>query len=474
MATNESQMFALLIGIDNYSQTRLPDGSYYPHLGGCVHDISLVEQTLRERLRVPAENILKLTAANTAAGTPLEPAAKLPTYENLVKAFKEVTALAQKGDQLYIHYSGHGGRSVTMFPKLKGEAGLDESLVPTDIGANGACYLRDIELAYLIKAMSDKGLLVTMVLDSCHSGGATRGEAGASVRGITSIDTTKPPKTSQVATLNKLNAFVKGLPSQGATRAVTAISGWGLPTPPGFVLLAACRANELANEYAFNGVERNGALTYWLLDALKGTGGGYTYRMLYNRVVAQVHAKFVSQTPQLEGDANRELFGGAIVAVPASVNVLKVDLAQNRIQLNTGLSQGLGAGAQFAVFPADTKDFTDAATRLAVVELADPDATETWAKIVEPIAAHKIEVGSQAVLLGVSIRLRGRVRLTEQEEEKSVATVKQKAALNSIADEITRPDATGQEKWIRLAEKHEPADFPNRCQPAGRIRNLGR
>ena len=54
-----------------------------------------------------------------------------------------------------------------------------------DIGKLDARYLRDVELAHLLSAMVAKGLVVTVVLDSCHSGGATRGtdEAGVAPRG---------------------------------------------------------------------------------------------------------------------------------------------------------------------------------------------------------------------------------------------------------------------------------------------------
>lgn len=39
MTTESSNMWALLIGIDCYLPNRLPDGSYYPSLRGCVRDI---------------------------------------------------------------------------------------------------------------------------------------------------------------------------------------------------------------------------------------------------------------------------------------------------------------------------------------------------------------------------------------------------------------------------------------------------
>lgn len=449
------KLFALLIGIDRYMPNKLPDGSYYPDLGGCVRDISHIEQMLRSTLGLTDDRIFKFTASVLTDGTSPEPVGQRPTYANMVAAFKNVTALAQPGDQVYIHYSGHGGRSPTMFPELKGKNGLDESLVPTDIGNSEARYLRDVEMSHLIKAMSDRGLLVTMVLDSCHSGGATRGLGGGAVRGISSVDTTERPIDSLVASKDELSQTWLGVTS-GKTRSVNVASGW-MPEMKGYVLLAACRANELANEYAFDGQERNGALTYWLLDALKQNGSGLTYRMLYNRIVAKVHAKFVEQTPQLEGEGNREIFGSDRMQSQSAINVLKVDPAKKRLLLNTGRTQGVSKGTQFAVYPAGA-DFNKTDERLAIVELDDPKETETWANIVQQLREGDIQEGAQALLLGVGIRMRGRVRLVRQEN--LPPAVNQESPLQRLQDEINKDEGTqNQNKWVRLSNEGEEADL---------------
>jgi|GEM_PF-172128 len=448
------KLYALLIGIDRYIPNELPDGSYYPDLGGCVRDISHVEQMLRRTLSLTDDRIFKFTASVLTDGKSPEPASQRPTYENIVAAFKNVTALAQPGDQVYIHYSGHGGRSPTMFPELKGQNGLDESLVPTDIGNSEARYLRDVEMSHLLKAMSDKGLLVTLVLDSCHSGGATRGMSGG-VRGISSVDTTRRPTDSLVASREELSQTWRDM-AHGKTRSINTASGW-FPEMKGYVLLAACRANELANEYAFDGNQRNGALTYWLLDALKQSGSGLTYRMLYNRIVAKVHAKFVEQTPQLEGEGNREVFGSNQVQSRYAVNVLKVDPSKKRLLLNTGRTQGVSKGTQFAVYPANA-DLTKMDARVAVVELDDPKETETWANIVQQLREGDIQEGAQAVLLGVGIRMRGRVRLVRQNN--LPPGVDQESPLQKLSDEITKDEVTAnQNKWVRLTADDEEADL---------------
>jgi hypothetical protein len=453
------KLYALLIGIDYYLPNELPGGGTYPSLGGCVRDINHVEKMLRDTLGLTDERIIKLTATNTKLSgqqEPPEPKEQWPTYENMVGAFKNLTALAQPGDQVYVHYSGHGGRSSTMFPKLKGEKGLDESLVPLDIGAPGTRYLRDLEMSHLIKAMTGKGLLVTLILDSCHSGGATRGGVeGAAVRGIPTIDTRKPPQDSLVAPLEELaRTWSESTPSN--TRSVSAPSGW-LPEQKGYVMLAACRANELANEFPFDGKERNGALTYWLLDALKQNGPGFTYRMLYNRIMAKVHAKFVDQTPQLEGEGNREVFGSDQVQSQFAVNVLKVEPGGNRVLLNTGKVQGLGKGAQFAIYPGNA-DISQMEGRLALAELEDSGNTDSWAKITERIAAGDIQEGAQAVLVSVGVRMRGRVRLASRDGLPE--GVDQQTALQRLENEITKGAGQGTAStWVRLATKDEATDF---------------
>ena len=203
---NSTNLHALLIGIDYYFPNTLEGGVYYPSLGGCVRDINHVEDFLLTFMKIPKQNILKLTSSinNGQDNKPLEPPEKWPTYQNIIAMFDKITERSQPGDQVYIHYSGHGGRVNTAIPKVKGENAFDETLVPTDIGNPGTCYLRDIEMMGILKKMVEKKLTVTLVLDSCHSGGATRGRGGATVRGTNIIDTASRPQNSLLAHIDEL------------------------------------------------------------------------------------------------------------------------------------------------------------------------------------------------------------------------------------------------------------------------------
>ena len=207
-----SDLFALLIAIDNYFELPLPDGSYYPKLGGCVRDVNHVYAFLTDKSRIglSEDHIIRLSASIGAGAEPPEPRSQWPTYVNMVMAFKQVTAMARPGDQVYIHYSGHGGRTVTAYPEIKGANGVDEGLVPLDIGDPNSQYLRDIEMHTLIQNLVDKGVVLTVVFDCCHSGGATRaltqGTNGARARGIGKVDTTVRPLQPLVAPLDDLAA----------------------------------------------------------------------------------------------------------------------------------------------------------------------------------------------------------------------------------------------------------------------------
>ena len=399
-------LYALLIGVDFYFPGQLPDGSYYPNLDGCVRDVERVEAFLKERLGLTEDRMLKLTITQDAGGSPIEPPARWPTYENMVASFTQLTALAAAGDQVYIHYSGHGGRATTLFPTLKGPKGIDETLVPTNIHHSQARHLRDVELAHLVQIMVEKGLLVTLVLDSCHAGGAVRGLGGARVRGIAATDRRVPPVESAVASITDLIATWEAAAGPHSRNLKTG-SGW-LIEPRGYTLLAACRGNELANEFPFDGYDYQGALTYWLLDALRQLGPGLTYKMLHERILAKIHSQFEQQTPQLQGERDRVVFGSTQVQPYFATTVL--DVESGRIRLETGQVYGLRKGAQFAIYPPGA-NITDSTQRLALAELTTLGATESWAIIHHQQRATPIEQGAQAVVLDTAnINLQRSVR----------------------------------------------------------------
>ena len=411
-------LYALLIGIDYYEPNQL-----YKSLKGAVRDINLVDAFLTETLNIPVERIRKLISPRSKEDTALQEARSAreqdPTYENIVNAFKDITEVAKPGEQVYIHYSGHGGNPPTVYSNLKqGSEQKDEGLVPMDIGDTPeGRYLRDVEMTTLLKRMTNKGLIVTVVLDSCNSGGATRGDA--EIRSTDQPDILLRTHESLVAPLEELERNWLELTRDQA------IGVAGLPQAREYVLLAACRPNEYAYEYAVNGgTERHGALTYWMVDTLTSvatSGQPLTYKLLHDRVNAQIQSKFPQQIPMILGESDRRVFGSDIWSTPFTVGVIRV-VSETQITLNAGQAQGLSKGTRFSIYPFKTTDFTDKASQVAIVELTRVDASESTAKVLKPeeggIAVNgKLEPGAPAIMVSAPVDLIQRVRFTDNKVE---------------------------------------------------------
>ncbi len=418
-------IYALLIGIDGYNPNRL-----YKNLKGAVRDINLVGSYLLETLKIPAERVFKLTSPNPEVAETIETKDPEPTYENIVATFNAITEIAQPGEQVYIYYSGHGGRATTIYPELKGADQNDEGIVPMDVGDREGRYLRDVELTTLLKRMTDKGLIVTVILDSCHSGGTTRGDAA--IRGGPETDTAQRDKESSVAPRKELIENWQAVTGEGGDIA------W-VPPLNNYVLLAACRPHELAYEYAFDGKERHGALTYWLIQTLATSSTGLSFRKLYDRLCAQIQSKFPQQLPMLLGDGTRAVFGNETLPTHYSVIVSSVDSNQKQVTLNAGLAHGLSSGTRFAIYPLNATDFSNRQQQLVIVELEDVQASRSVARILEPKEGGigvletneggievrekeggdvrgKIEPGAPAVMVSAPVALVRRVRLFDKKE----------------------------------------------------------
>lgn len=453
----DNHLYALLIGVNCYCPNRLSDGSSYKNLEGAVNDIDSTEAFLKERLQVSDDKIWKLTASNPNPylRQPIEPPEKLPTYENMVAAFKAITQMAQPGDRIYIHYSGHGGQTKTAYPEVKGTDGIDESLVPVNIGQIDESgkptsrYLRDLELAALLKAMVDKELVVTVVLDSCHSGGAARSDA--EIRGLDVIDETPRPVTSDVADREQLIAGWQSLTGDAEGRG---LSGW-LPPSNDYVLLAACRPHEKAFETIFNRAtgRKHGVLTYFMLQALEKGYAGLTYKDLYDEIGARIYSKCLQQVPMLLGVGDRLLFGIDRDRGESGIPVIKVNLANHQVTIQTGQASGIRRGVQFAIYSKGIRDFTSTETRLATAEAVHYSATEVQCKL-EPIPDQRdVELGDQAVLISPPAQLVRQVCLLPQAEVRTqgMATPSTISAQQDMACEAIRRSIP-EKGWVELID----------------------
>ena len=140
---------ALLIGINNYRSV--------PGLQGSVNDVETMREVLVTRWGFAPSNIKVMTdEAATRAG--------------ILAALEELVAEAGPNDTVYFHYSGHGSQ----VKDLNGDEpdGLDETIVPQDGRSPNVPDIVDDELDALFARLKTPNAVI--VLDSCHSGTATR------------------------------------------------------------------------------------------------------------------------------------------------------------------------------------------------------------------------------------------------------------------------------------------------------------
>jgi hypothetical protein len=138
---------------------------------------------------------------------------------------------------------------------------------------------------------------------------------------------------------------------------------------------------------------------------------------------------------------------------------MEVDMANGRILLNTGQAQGIRNGARFAVYPPASTEFNSTEKRLALVEVQERGAVNSWAKSITNYDRGVIEKGAQAVLIDpVDIRLKRMIRLVYQDTITIPPTINntQKESLDQIRN-IMIQEGKG---FLELAsEDKDKADF---------------
>lgn len=402
MADTNVNKWAVLIGVDYYISGTARENIHFHNLKGCVEDVNQVEGYLRSSLSVQDPYMYRLTATTPdgAHEEPVEPHSQWPTYDNIINALQEITQKAKPSDLVYIHYSGHGARVGTIFSEWKSN-NIDEALVPTDIACGGR-YIRDVEIAYLLQKMTDKKLVVTVVLDCCHSGGANRGPKPDSnqitVRGVGEEDTRKLESDRSVFSEEQLQT-VWNKPAYGTERAVKVEHHWLLGAR-GYAFLAACRSIEYACEIQFDD-RVQGLLTHYLIETLKASSQALTYRTLWDIVAPKVREHNKNQNMVLGGEGDRLFFSADQLELVYAATLTEVreeeEEGKTVVRLSAGEAHGILVDIGFDVWPKTCSDFR-ASERIAQLRVTKVDDVTSDAEVVawHNASGRKLEPGCRA------------------------------------------------------------------------------
>jgi hypothetical protein len=277
LAQSTPRKLALLIGINNYQTTGISS------LKGCETDVELQREILVHRFGFNPKDILTVTGSTEIK----------PTRAGIIQAVEEhLIKQAKPGDVAVLHFSGHGSRVINPY-NISGDdrQKLNSTFVPSDRTKSQAGTeetVSDIMGATLFLWMSATSTEnLTVVLDSCHSGGGKRGNLT-----IRSIGGGEQPSAEEKEYhrqwLSKLGIsqekFIESR-NRGVAKGI---------------VIASAAANQYAADTPFDGFDA-GAFTYTLTQYLwQQTGNRAAETVLANVSRTTTRISSSQQIPEME------------------------------------------------------------------------------------------------------------------------------------------------------------------------------
>ncbi|KAJ7925390.1 caspase domain-containing protein [Mycena leptocephala] len=342
-----STVFALIIGIDDYIAPGIRN------LGGCVNDAEAFKKFLLDHreghgLGVPSTNLLFLKNAEATRSRIIEAFKTHFTHNDRIPENGEATMI--------LFFAGHGGR-VSAPGNLMASDEQVETICPHDertYGPSGDYVhgIPDYILGWLLHELSQtKGRNITVILDSCHSGGLARESDDDEA-------TSRTPGPSEQPIPLDLDHDLWEKNQQVYTQWYETSPSVILQSAPSHVLLAACREDETAKEcqilyHADVKPQTRGRFTVELINSLRCTDpplNDTTYDELLKRL-----PKLKEQNPHCGGrNSDQLVFTRRHPAAGVRPMLLTIENVLDRpdpvISISMGSVRGVVKGTFFSVY----------------------------------------------------------------------------------------------------------------------------
>ncbi len=361
---------ALIIGVGDYKDEKIRD------LKGSPEDAKRFYSLLtnKDSYQFPAENVCMLLD---------EQASK----QNVINAFKKRLIEPAKQDDIAVFYFAGHGSQITDLNNDEAD-NMDETLVMYDSRLDNKLDLVDDEFYSLITQLYAKTRNVSIFLDSCNSGTATRGKYVS--RFIEPL-ILKPTDMLQPELQQQ---------SRGMGDSSTEVFSESMP---GLVIFTAASDGTSAIERSARGVFTDAVLSTFT----PASATPMTYLQASRQIPALVNATESSQKPYFQGNLEQFIFSSEHIKKPHSWEITKIEDAKkdDGIHLSGTPLPGLDAGAELRVFPgtvsgSDTRDLKKSKGTLVIDSMSGLNAKGHMNSIIKN--ADKIAVGDFAVLISPS------------------------------------------------------------------------
>lgn len=432
-----SRKLALLVGIDGYyKNSKIEDHDWWNlHTTG---DVEIIASALVSKFGFKPEDIKVLSDKPVKIGDKtINPTdSTKPTRDNIVNAFRShLTKQASDGDIVYFHFSGHGqqvpdddknGPNPMVGDELDG---MDESIIPIDYVSqtDPSKNIRDDEIGTLLDELSaKKPANVTITLDSCFSGTATRGKIarGADWKG-------KPVDRK----------MIKGSDESAADFVTRGGRSRGGNGEQNYVFLSAASQYQTAKEKTENQIEY-GAFSYALAKAMEKADDKTTYRDLFQTLNDQITQERRDQNPQIEGSQLDKIVMKDGALPPQKF--VNVKFSEKGIPfLAAGKLQGMTSGSKFNLCVQTAKDCKDG-TQIVSAEIVRVNPTTSTIKLTGTPAPDKLKTANRAFETLHSYEGVLKVAVRESKTQKTRGTVVSKEVFDNlgIAEKVSEADKT--------------------------------
>ena len=380
-------MFVLQVGIGKYLHSPT-----WATLRGAVNDVVEMRKVLEsDRYNVPPANILTLTDEQ---GTKAKIFEAFQTH--LIANARDHFEKTKRRDAVVMfEFSGHGSQ----VPDVDGDEKddhLDETLVTYDSeDAPGKNFdVTDDEIFALTSELRRYTDNIVYVFDSCHSGSGTRD--AEDVRRL-------PERRTVPVSVGGVGTTTRSGPAKAEDDPDTGV----LPPGDDYIVITAARSGQLASQrncFEECGQTKTpvvfGNLTFYLVDELKQARSDTSYRELMENVTRRVVAEKPTQTPQLEGDKSRFVFGARGSKEDNFTKIVEPESRTSNgtrtIKIRTGAMQGVTPGTIVSFYDKGVSRFDDA-EKIAGGSVMSVTPMESTVRLFSP--QRELTIADKAVVI---------------------------------------------------------------------------